>query len=264
MKTYFLSALALAAAMSFAAGGASAQVVDSTKKIPPAPTAVNTSVTPQSNAKVAGAISDSAIIAMLQVAHTQQIAAAELAVTRAQSPRVKAFAEELKADHSKALQELQAYAERLRGGMSSGVARDSGRVGRDNNAALGRRDSVASTPDSVVVPDTSTSGRDANAAVGRRDSAMITRPDSTVTPPKTNVPDVTFENLPALSGHEFDHGFIRLQIQHHDTEINHLRNDVIPMIKDSGLKNLVQKELPVLGKHLRDARDIEAHLKTTN
>ena len=249
MNRYLLTSLAVAAASTFAAGGASAQVVDSTKKVPPAP-AINTPVTPQSNAKVAPAISDSAIIAMLQVAHTQQIAAAEVAATRAQSPRVKAFAAELKADHSKALQELQAYAERLRGGMSSGVAP--------------QRDSVVSIPDSVVVRDTSTSGRDANAAVGRRDSAMITKPDTAVAPPKTGVPDVTFENLPALSGHEFDHGFIRLQVQHLDAEINRLRNDVIPMIKDSGLKNLVQKELPVLGKQLRDARDIEAYLKTTN
>jgi hypothetical protein len=57
---------------------------------------------------------------------------------------------------------------------------------------------------------------------------------------------------------------VRLQVQHHETEISHLRNDVIPMIKNSDLKALVQGELPGLGRHLTSARELEAYLKTTN
>jgi predicted outer membrane protein len=108
-----------------------------------------------------------------------------------------------------------------------------------------------------MTPDSAKAGRDPNANVGR--------PDSAIAEPKPgNQPAVSFENIQALSGHEFDHGFVRLQVQHHETEINHLRNDVIPMIKDSDLKALVQGELPALGRHLTTARELEAFLKTTN
>jgi predicted outer membrane protein len=241
-KIVTISALALAAAFSVASG-ASAQVADSAKKDSAAARPSPQQNRPDANRPV-GAISDSAIIAMLQLSHTQEIAAAELAVTRAQSPRVKQFAEKLKTEHGVALQELQAYAEKLRGGVGAGVVSpDSARSGRDNNVT-GRPDSITAKPDRVPPV---------------RDSAVAAPP-----PPAGQQPDVDFDNLPGLSGHEFDHGFVRLQVKHHQTEIERLRNDVIPMIKDSGLKVIVQRELPKLGAHLREAQELEAHLKTTN
>ena len=257
-KHLLLAACTLAAALVLMPDDASAQVTDSTKKdtsaVRPAPPPPQNR--PDANAaRPAGAISDSAIIAMLQLAHTQQIAAAELAGQRAQSERVKQFAETLKNEHGKALQELEAFAARMQSedskqGMPSGV-------GRDNNVT-GRRDSAAAKPDSsAMTPDSVKTGRDNNANVGRRDSAEVT-------PKPEGRPDVSFDNISALSGHEFDHGFVRLQVQHHETEINHLRNDVIPMIKNSDLKALVQGQLPILGRHLTQARELEGFLKTTN
>ena len=258
-KHALLAACTLAAALVLMPDQASAQVSDSAKKdtaaVRPTPPPAQNRPDPSQAARPAGAISDSAIIAMLQLAHTQQIAAAELASQRGQSERVKQFAETLKNDHGKALQELEAFAARLQGddakqGMPSGV-------GRDNNVT-GRRDSALAKPDSsAMTPDSAKVGRDNNANVGRRDSAAAE-------PKPENRPDVSFDNISSLSGHEFDHGFVRLQLQHHETEINHLRNDVIPMIKNSDLKALVQGQLPILGRHLTTARELESFLKTTN
>lgn len=225
-KNLLLAASTLAAALVLMPETASGQNADTTKKDTPAA------------ARPAGAISDSAIIAMLQLSHTQQVAAAEMASTRAQSDRVKQFAETLKTDHGKALQELEAFAARLDAGnrgMSSGVARDSG----------------ASQP-----------GRDSAAA--KKPAEQPPEKPAEHPAPSGNPPEVSFENLGGLSGHEFEHGFVRLQVQHHETEINHLRNDVIPMIKNSDLKALVQGYLPALGRHLTQARDLEGYLKTTN
>jgi predicted outer membrane protein len=258
-KLPFVAACTLAAALALMPDGASAQVADSAKKDtvtarPPAPAQNQPEAARPTPARQGGAISDSAIIAMLQLEHTQQIASAELATQRAQSDRVKRFAETLKAEHGTALQELQAYAQRMQGaasGMPSGMVRDSARPGVvAPNPAQPKPDSSAMIPDSARV------GRDNNANVGRPDTAAAGQKPG-------GQPDVSFDNLQALSGHEFDHGFVRLQVQHHQAEINRLRNDVIPMIKDSGLKALVQRELPAMGKHLRDAQELEAYLKTT-
>lgn len=333
-KKILIAACAFAAALSLMSSVLSAQVTDTTKK--QSSTGVQTStspliVAPARPAQSSRAISDSAIIAMLQVSATQEIAAAELAATKAQSDRVKRFAETLKTDHAKALQDLQTYAQRMGAGstgMPSGMVRDSAmrakdstRSGRDNSAMSGRRDSSSIVGrDTAAVRDTSSTGRDPSAMAGQRDSSRMVqselppgkdsvgvrhdsvlvgrdstlagRRDTTmagqiardsmkpgresgVTTPVTgqpgypankpgNEPEVTFENLQSLSGHEFDHGFIRLQVEHHQEEINHLRNDIIPMIKDSGLKSLVQRQLPTLGAHLREAQAIEAYLKTVN
>lgn len=271
MKKYsFLAACSLAAALVLMPDAASGQIPDSAKKdtaaVRPAPPPTQNRPAPAAAARPAGAISDSAIIAMLQLSHTQQIAAAELAAKQAQSDRVKRFAETLKTDHGKALQELEAYAQRMQAGAGN-QGMPSG-VGRDNNVT-GRRDSAAAKPDSsAMIPDSAKVGRDPNANVGRRDSAVAepAKPEEPKPeqPKPAGQPEVSFENLGSLSGHEFDHGFVRLQVQHHETEISHLRNDVIPMIRDSGLKALVQGELPILGRHLTMARELEGFLKTTN
>jgi predicted outer membrane protein len=294
-----------------------------------------------------GAISDSAIIAMLQLSNTEEVAAADLALTKASSDRVKRYADELKRDHSKALQDLQTYAQKMANsgagssGMASGMAgnarvgSDSANTGRSSSSMPVRHDSSAMTMSgqrdsasmsSSMHRDSSMTGRDNSAMSGQRDSASTSRmtqndlppgadtaksrtypdsadhamrrdssvrvgatgvngstglPGSVSSTPGTNNPnnqaavsgqsgmgqtsaqgDLNLASIQSLSGHEFDHGFVRLQVEHHQEEINHLRNDVIPMIKDSGLRNLVQGMLPVMGRHLREGRDLEGYLKT--
>lgn len=153
MKKHLLvAACSLAAALILMPDEASSQVADSAKKdtsaVRPTPPPTQNRPDASAAARPGGAISDSAIIAMLQLSHTQQIAAAELAGQRAQSDRVKQFAETLKNDHGKALQELEAFAQRLQAGDSK-QGMPSG-VGRDNNVT-GRRDSAMAQPDSSAM-----------------------------------------------------------------------------------------------------------------
>jgi putative membrane protein len=221
MKKHLLfAACSLAAALALVPGEAIAQVADTAKKDTSAarPVPPPAQDGPQA-ARPAGAISDSAIIAMLQVSHAQQIAAADEALQRASSDQVKRFAETLKNDHTKALAELEQFSQRMGAGMPGAV----------------KVDSVAK----VAVPD-----------------SMAQKPAES--------PAVPADSSKGVAGHEFDHGFVRLQVEHHETEINHLRTDVIPMIKDSDLKSLVQRQLPIMGRHLATARELEGFLKTTN
>lgn len=323
-KRFLLPACALAAALTLP-GALSAQVTD-TSKSPTSPLVTRPVIPAAGQTRV---MTDSAIVAMLQVSHNQEIATAELAQNKAESNRVKRFAETLKTDHSKALQELQNYAGRMSNGasgmgMPSGIrdtARgrmDSTRTGRDNSAMNGRRDpSSIVGNDTAAVRDSSTSGRDMSAMAGRRDSSrmvqselppgkdsvgmrhdsVMTGRDSTLAGrrdtsmagrivrdsaqpgrqsgvtggvtgqqayPPGNAGDPDLVRLQSLSGREFDNHFIQLQVDHHQEEINHLRNDIIPLIKDSGLKALVQRQLPIMGAHLREAQAIEAYLKTAH
>jgi putative membrane protein len=218
-KLLLLAACSLAAVLVLVPDEAMAQVADSAKKDTSAARPAPPPTQERPAARPAGPISDSAIIAMLQVSHAQQIAAADEALQRAQSDRVKRFAETLKNDHTKALAELEQFSQRMGAGMPGAV----------------KIDSVAKVPG----------------------------PDSAAQKPAEQ-PPVRADSGQGVTGHEFDHGFVRLQVEHHETEINHLRNDVIPMIKDSGLKALVQRQLPILGRHLATARELEGFLKTTN
>ncbi|MEO8295627.1 MAG: DUF4142 domain-containing protein, partial [Gemmatimonadota bacterium] len=138
MKTTMISAAcAIAAALALMPAGASAQGTDTTRSSTRDSSSMTRPTTASTNQnRISGAISDSAIIAMLQLSDTEEIAAADLAMTKASSDRVKRFAEELKTDHSKALQELQAYAQRMSNGGSSGMA--SGMAGSQS-----RRDSTS-------------------------------------------------------------------------------------------------------------------------
>jgi putative membrane protein len=220
MKKYLLlAACSLAAVLVLVPDDAMAQVADSAKKDSSSARPVPPATQDRPAARPGGPISDSAIIAMLQVSHTQQIAAADEALQRAQSDRVKRFAETLKNDHTKALAELERVSQRMGAGMSG-----------------------AAKVDSVT---------------------KVAGPDSVAQKP-AEPPAAPPDSGQGVTGHEFDHGFVRLQVEHHETEINHLRNDVIPMIKDSDLKALVQRQLPILGRHLTTARELEAFLKTTN
>jgi len=309
--TIFTTA-ALTATLVALPAGLTAQVTDTTRV--PAPT--TSAPRPQAVAAATGVVSDSSIIAMLKKAHSEEIAAADLAATKATSERVKKYGEELKNDHAKALQELEAYAQRMAAGgsSSSGMASgmtptDSARTGRDNSAMSGRRDSTSIVGrDSAPVRDSTSTGRDPSAMAGRRDSSRMVqsdlppgkdsigiRRDSVMTGRDTTLsgrmtrdsinparqsgmtspvggqqgyaappsdPGAGLQNLQSLSGKEFDQQFIQQEVAQHQEEINHLRNDVIPLIKDSGLRSLVQGSLTTMGKHLRDGQAIEQYLKT--
>jgi predicted outer membrane protein len=280
-KSLFLPACALAAALAFVTSSLTAQATDSShaKQSTGVTRPSTTTTTATATTGPAAAISDSAIIAMLELSDQQEIAAAELASTHAKSDRVKQYAERLHTDHTKSLQELQRYAERMRGGasagLSSGVPPDSTKVGvtvrsdttrvtiRDSVNVTTRRDSSYVRHDSVAVRDTTATRRD-SASSGRDMSVMSGRRDSSVVGVAGGQPNPGFSNLQTLSGHEFDHGFIELEVQGHQDEISKLRNDFIPMIKDSGLKTLVQGMLPTLGSHLREAQELQRYLKTVN
>ncbi|MEO8201032.1 MAG: DUF4142 domain-containing protein [Gemmatimonadota bacterium] len=266
-------------------------------------------------------MTDSAIIALLRKSHTDEIAAGGLAATKGTSERVRKYGEELKTDHTKALQELEAYVQRMnpRGSSANGIGsgivgdstmkRDGSNTGRDNSAMSGRRDSMSIVGrDTSPVRDSASTGRDPNAVAGRRDSSRMVqselppgkdsvgaRHDSvlagrdtmlvgtmsrdSVHPSRENGVTASvggqqgypagqdssargLESLQSLSGAEFDQAFIHLEVEHHQEELSHLRSNVIPLIRDSGLRSLVQGSLTAMGKHLRDGQAVEQYLKT--
>ena len=222
--------LAGVAALLVATGAAhsmTAQVNDSTEMKDPAASAAVTVDT-----KTDVVLSDSAVIAMLQVANTQQVAAADLAISNSNSEEVREFARTLKSDHQAVLDQLDAIASQLAGnslpdsGMAAGMPSDSAQpMTKDDE---------------------------------HRD---ITHP---VTPANADASTGVMSSLEALKGHEFDHGFVRLEINEHKKEIEHLQNDVLPRIENPELKQAIEASIPKLQDHLQKAVELEKMLGKTS
>ena len=170
--------------------------------------------------------SDSNIVAALIAANQQEVAQAEIAIKQAESDRVKEFARRLQTDHTKAIEELQSYLQKSDSGMSSGVASDSAKV--EPLVAVAPPDSAAPPP---------------------------APPDSAAPPP---APPADFQGK---TGKDFDRAWIDAMKGAHQSALDDLRNNVIPRIQDTTLKNLVQGLLPTIGAHLREIEAIEAELK---
>ncbi len=223
--------LAGVAALLMATGAAhsmTAQVKDSTEMKDAAHAAVTV------DTKTNVVLSDSAVIAMLQVANTQQVAAADLAISNSNSEEVKEFARTLKSDHQAALDQLDALSRQLAGnpspdsGMAAGMPADSARpMTKDDQ------------PGDMTPPDA-----DANVHADAGAGFM--------------------SSLEALKGHEFDHGFVRLEINEHKKEIEHLQNEVLPKIENPELKQAIEASIPKLQDHLRQAVELEKMLGKTS
>lgn len=229
--------LAGAAALLMATGAVhsmTAQVKDSTEvQAPPA----NAAVSVNTNTDVV--LSDSAVIAMLQVANAQQVAAADLAISNSNSEEVKEFARTLKSDHQAVLDQLDALSQQLAGnptpdrGMAAGMPSDSAMpMTKDNE----RRD--------ITQPVTPPANAEADVHANANASFM--------------------SSLEALKGHEFDHGFVRLEINEHKKEIEHLQNEVLPKVENPELKQAIEATIPRLQDHLQKAVDLEKMLGKTS
>jgi putative membrane protein len=232
--------LAGVAALLLATGAvhsAAAQVKDSTEMKNPA---AQSGVTVDTKTNVT--LSDSAVIAMLQVANTQQVAAADLAIRNGNSEEVKEFARTLKADHQAALDKLSALSSQLATGpsndrgMAAGMPADSARPMANPDE---RKEDIT----------------DPGAPNAKADARADVHADA----------DAGFlSSLEALKGHEFDHGFVRLEINEHKKEIEYLQNEVLPKIENPELKQAIQSTIPTLQDHLQKAVDLEKMLGKTS
>jgi putative membrane protein len=78
---------------------------------------------------------------------------------------------------------------------------------------------------------------------------------------KAAPPSLDGASYQGKTGKDFDKAWIEAIENEHRLAIDDLRDNVIPKIQDSSLKNLVQGLLPVMGNHLREAESIEAEIK---
>lgn len=200
------------------------QVTDSTKMMPPPSVDVST--------ETGVVLTDSAVIAMLQIANTQQVAAADLAIQNAENEQVRAFARDLKAGHQASQTQLESIAARLGGGnqidrgMAAGIPADS-----------------------------------VKADSAYQDPTQQKKAERTDKPAPG---DVSFlASLEALEGHEFDHGFVRLEIDNHEKTIQKLQTEIIPGVEDAELKSTLTAMVPELQAHLQTAVELEKTLGQT-
>lgn len=238
-----LSAAGVAALLALATVPAGAQVTDTSRMARPDTT--------RAIAPPGQRVSDTVIVQQLMEANQKEIAAADVAIQHAESGSVKDYANTLKVDHTRALQQLQEYAQR-HGGMAAGVAgkdypSDSARTGRDNN----RMDQDRVANDSAQPMNRDTTRMNNNVPMPTMDSARADAAQA------GNPQDQDFAGK---TGKEFDEAFVQNMIAEHQKMISHLRENVIPVIKDSDLKNMVQGMLPTLGNHLRQGQQVKAQL----
>lgn len=78
---------------------------------------------------------------------------------------------------------------------------------------------------------------------------------------KVAPPSLEGASFQGKTGKDFDKAWIETIESEHQHAIDDLRDNVIPKIQDSSLKDLAQGLLPVMGNHLREAEAIEAEIK---
>jgi predicted outer membrane protein len=235
--SHFLPLCALAA-LALVTSAASAQVTDTTKKAYPV---VNPP--PAVGSQVAPAVGDADIARQLIEANRKEVADARTAQSQAESGRVKSLAQRLDRDHSKAADDLENWLAKHGGavgaGMPGGMPHDSAKMNADS-ARLGR--------------DNNKMGDTAQVAIQGNDTAKVT-------PPAANAGQGENPDYAGKTGREFDKAWVESLEDMHKDAVKNLRENVIPRIQDSELKNIVQSLLPTMGAHLRDLETLEADLK---
>jgi len=63
-------------------------------------------------------------------------------------------------------------------------------------------------------------------------------------------------DLQSKSGAEFDHAFVQHQIQDHQTNIDRIRNEMLPAVQDQQIKAYLQKTVTAMEGHLAALRKV--------
>jgi len=104
-----------------------------------------------------------------------------------------------------------------------------------------------------------------HAGVNKQAAALVTRlnvtpEDNDVSRQLTAGADQAADSLKALSGADFDRGYIAREVAYHQAVLDALDNTLIPGAQNADLKKLLQDVRPAIAAHLDRARNIQGSL----
>jgi putative membrane protein len=175
----------------------------------------------------------------------KEIEITRMAATRASSGEVKKYAEQLTADHTKALETLRQYAAKKGITLSTQTA------------------SVDPTPQGLSP--TGQPAREPAPGRGGRDTAPPSiQPGPGETAPRNSgasqSQDPQMKELSAKSGAEFDKAFVQLMVENHRKGVSLFEQQEKAKLGDAELQGFIRNTLPVLRRHLTMGVDLQKQL----
>ena len=180
-------------------------------------------------------------------ANQKEIELARMAGSKAQSPQVKSYAEQLVRDHTKSLEEIKKYAAKHNirfpnsSSTSSATATSSTNTNSNNTAQPRTENRSNSTSQSAKQPPVGISKPEAMAAT---DEAHM-------------------RDLSSKSGADFDQAYVRLMIVNHEKAVFMFEQQRDNRETDAELRGFVNNSLPTLRTHLSRARSLEKTVMNT-
>lgn len=216
-----------------------------------------------------------------EVSH-REIALSQLAVERATNPQVKAYAQKIVSDHSKAHSEFMAVAS---GGSlttdnsslsaaTSERASASGTSTTSGSGAKAQRDTTSghqtsgSTAAGVTTRGTDATGHTAAASSERHTASATDRSRSTASTSHSDMAmntdfaknDRVYKKLMDKNGADFDKAYMKAMIDEHEDAVDLLEDLVKDDDRHAQLRAFANKTLPNLRAHLSEAKQIEKQL----
>lgn len=212
----------------------------------------------------------------------REIALSQLAAERASNPQVKAFAQKMVSDHSKAHSEFMAVAS---GGAlttdssslsaaTSERASASGTSTTSGSGAKAQRDTTSgnqtsgSTAAGVTTRGTDSTGHTAAGTSERSTASATDRSRSTASTSHSGMAmntdfaknDRVYKKLMDKNGAEFDKAYMKAMIDEHEDAVDMLEDLVKDDDRHAQLRAFANKTLPNLRAHLSEAKQIEKQL----
>ncbi len=181
----------------------------------------------QTSSQSARAMSTEAFVKKVAEDNQMEVDVARLASTRAKSPQVKDYAQQLIKDHTNSGETLKRYASRHN--MTIPATSAASKASKTSQATASNRSNTATqTPEALARTDDSNS-----------------------------------KELAAKSGADFDQAFIHMMVQDHQKAISLFEAQKNASNMDSEIRSFVNNTLPVLRRHLTRAVSIEKSLGST-
>jgi putative membrane protein len=202
----------------------------------------------------------------------KEIDMSRLAATRAESSKVKSYAEDLIDDHTKSLDKIQKYSSKhnlsIRTSSTSGTSGNSSSTSSSSTSSTAANRSntdtttstnanTNTTTNSTAEPRTgnrsNTTTQAANEPAGAADkSEQSTRPEALALADDSNL-----RELSSKTGGDFDQAYVMMMIDDHEKAIAMFEQQRNASTADGDLRDFVDDTLSTLRKHLSKAKDLQ-------
>ncbi len=207
----------------------------------------------QSSSQTGSALTARSFVEKVAEANQKEIEMSRMASSRAQSSRVKSYAEQLVRDHTKSLDAVKKYS------TKHGISLPSGSTsGNGSSASTSNRSNTDTNSNNTNQPRTENRSNSTSQSPNTAGAAN-SRPEAMAAADEAHM-----RELSSKSGAEFDQAYINMMITNHEKAVEMFEQQRDARDNDAELRGFVNSTLPTLRSHLSQARDLEKTVLNNN